>query len=129
MRLLIFLRLLTRYFQGFGHSEKIVPRILDGLKTTEFYEQPTNTNTCTANVTILFYAIYFNGCVLSLTISFNSTSLRTGEETGKIELDWVLSATALISRNVGSRDDFYSFRGSDDTVPRVTNIECTGCFL
>ncbi|PZR08835.1 MAG: hypothetical protein DI539_22430, partial [Flavobacterium psychrophilum] len=99
--------MITAFQDSMGQTLKIVPPVPNAMKMTEYNTQRPNMYTGTASVTIPLYVIDFDGWQLPLSISYNATGIRTGEEASEVGLGWALNATGVISRTVRGGDDFF----------------------
>ena len=107
LRFVSLIILITACQDSIGQTLKIVPPVPNAMKMTEYNTQRPNMYTGTASVTIPLYAIDFDGWQLPLSISYNATGIRTGEEASEVGLGWALNSTGVISRTVRGGDDFF----------------------
>ncbi len=95
-----------------NHLLDVVPPSPMAYEMTRFQAAQPDLYTGIVTTNIPLYTIDFDGWQLPLSLSYHSSGITSNQEASEVGLGWAMNATAVITRQVKSGDDFLNLNDS-----------------
>lgn len=108
-------------------APQYIPKTPNVSSLVSQLDYPVSLYTGVPNISVPIYVIETDGIQIPISLSYNASGIRAGQEASWVGLGWSLNAGGIISRTIRCGDDFHEYAPPGGTLTEgyITSPEIT----